>query len=157
MSRRTETLRAAVFSDQGKRKNNEDCAAHWLDKRRGVDVLVVADGMGGHASGEVASRIAVDTGLDYLAKCNAPTGQAIEEAIMLAHREVKREADRSDASRGMGTTIVVAIADSANVTVGHIGDSRAYQFRSKSVRRLRLSIVEITLRLRSAQKGNRPC
>lgn len=97
------------------RANNEDA---WGS---GDELWVVADGMGGHAGGEVASRIAVQTVLEA-----APTGaDELREAFLGAHHAVLDAA--SGELSGMGTTLVVAARTAdRTVLVGSVGDSRAY-------------------------------
>jgi PPM family protein phosphatase len=117
---------AVAATDTGRRRDqNED--AYLLDLERRL--LVVADGLGGHAAGEIASQVAVETISERLTTerlANEPAA-AIAGALQAAHRQVL-EAMRQDSARaGMGTTLVVAYVDEdRHVTVGHVGDSRAY-------------------------------
>ncbi len=108
---------AAVTHVGQVRTNNEDA---WGCRH---ELWVVADGMGGHAGGEVASRLAVDTvlaGLDGATRHEA----TIIGAYGDAHRAVLDAADGDLA--GMGTTLVLAGRDGSDVLVANVGDSRAY-------------------------------
>ena len=130
----TPTLEALGISDPGLvRQNNED---NWLidpDLR----VAMVADGMGGASSGEVAAAMAVETALECLrATPMEEPGPAIEAAIREANRRVL-ERSRSDADcSGMGSTLVLAFWDLPRLIVANVGDSRAYLWRDGSLTQL---------------------
>jgi PPM family protein phosphatase len=99
-------------------------------------IFVVADGMGGAQAGEVASRAAADAFDRDLP--DAPLEKFLRETIEAANRAI-HDLAREDPSRaGMGTTITAAIVDAANeeVSIGHVGDSRAYRLRGGRLERL---------------------
>jgi len=99
-------------------------------------IFVVADGMGGAQAGEVASKAAAEAFDRDLPE--APPERLLRETIEAANREI-HELARSDPSRtGMGTTITAAIvnAESEEVGIGHVGDSRAYRFRDGKLEQL---------------------
>jgi protein phosphatase len=115
-----------------KRRGNED--SFRLDPDRGI--FLVADGMGGHAAGEVASRIAADTVARFLADaCDAGTAgaaweDALRDAAGAAHREISRCCAEEPSTAGMGTTLTACVLDTGGVCrIGHIGDSRLYLLR----------------------------
>jgi serine/threonine protein phosphatase PrpC len=117
--------RAGVATHVGTvRSHNEDAA---LAERT---VFAVADGMGGHAAGEVASAIAVDT-LRELAAQPVRSADDIAEAIAVANRRILDAAARQPAQRGMGTTtaglVVVSAGGSEHWAVFNVGDSRVYR------------------------------
>ena len=123
---------AVSKTDIGKvRTNNEDSIL--VDQERGIFLL--ADGMGGHNAGEVASKIAVDTVYDFLKDiiCNTEDDgeilHAIETAVMKAHEAVKEKAVSDINFRGMGTTFVVLVIKNEKSYLCHAGDSRAYLMR----------------------------
>ena len=104
-------------------------------------LFAVADGMGGHNAGEVASRLAIDTIRNFLQKsahdhdCTWPFGvnptlsfetNRLMTAVKLANRRVFRDAEERVEYTGMGTTIVAALAQGAHVTFVSVGDSRIY-------------------------------
>ena len=115
------------------RANNED--SYFTDTERGL--AVVADGMGGHAAGEVASKITVDTISDTVKPSSDwwPFGRkerderCILEAIRLANERVREAAARDGALAGMGTTVVVLWLRGRCAHVAHVGDSRIYRYR----------------------------
>ena len=113
-------------------------------------LFLVADGMGGHAAGEIASRIAVDSVSEFILHTKEDDGtwpHAYDEnykrstnrlmaAVRMANTRVL-EAMRKDARlRGMGTTIVACMADDNMMSVAHVGDSRAYLIRDKQLSRI---------------------
>jgi PPM family protein phosphatase len=115
------------------RTNNED--SYFADPERGL--AIVADGMGGHAGGEVASKIAVDTISDGLKPPDSiwPFGRAqrernlILDSIRRANRRVRDAAEQDAALTGMGTTVVVLWVRGVRAHVAHVGDSRIYRYR----------------------------
>ncbi|MCU1350059.1 MAG: protein phosphatase 1 [Acidobacteria bacterium] len=113
-------------------------------------LFLVADGMGGHAAGEIASRIAVDSIIEFILHTKEDDGtwpHAYDEqykrstnrlmaAVRMANTRVL-EAMRKDARlRGMGTTVVACLADEDIMSVAHVGDSRAYLIRDKNISRI---------------------
>lgn len=126
----------AGLTDRGRmRARNED--ALLMRPARGL--FAVADGMGGHAGGDVASRIAVDV-LDerLLATGPEPGGDVIAAAIRAGHEAILRAARADRALDGMGTTLTALQLGpgEAACTVGHIGDSRAYRLREGALSQL---------------------
>ena len=118
-------MESAGLTDVGQfRKNNEDNFA--IDG----SLLLVADGMGGAAAGEIASTIAVDIIKEKLGDTSSSDDNAIAEvvkqAIVEADSEIKRQTNISPEMEGMGTTVVLAIHFEDRVLVANVGDSRAY-------------------------------
>ena len=126
-------LQITGVTDPGRvREQNEDNIAMAPEAGLGV----VADGMGGHRAGEVASRLAVDTIRQHIVQvlADADVGdnievQAVREAILLANREIYEHAHANPDYAGMGSTVVVALFYGDKLCVGHVGDSRLYRFR----------------------------
>jgi protein phosphatase len=118
VSARVKQTWAAVTNVGRVRSHNEDSVLAE------PPLFVVADGLGGHEAGEVASSIAIHTLRD-----NAPRradANALARAVRAANREVMRAAREGVGRSGMGTTITAAIVDGGSVAVAHVGDSRAY-------------------------------
>ena len=121
------------------RDHNEDAIA--CDENLGLAVL--ADGMGGHRGGEMASAITVSTVLDFVAKklkktktgeIDEETGYSVEsvavhEAITEANKNVYQSSQQNAQYSGMGTTVVVLLFYDNRFTVAHVGDSRLYRYR----------------------------
>ncbi len=135
-------MRAAVRTDVGRvRESNEDCA--FVDTDLGL--LIVADGMGGHAAGEVASSIAMEVTTSFLRE-SLPNGDSKPEpieirsllfqAIAQAGHAIQVRAAGDSALTGMGTTIVLALSRGGLLHIAHVGDSRAYLMREGSLRQL---------------------
>jgi protein phosphatase len=138
-------IRASAVSDVGRvRKTNED--AFLTDEQ--VRLFAVADGMGGHEAGEVASRLAIEALGGFIRRSSATTdfswpygldrqlsfdGNRLRTAIHLANRRIFREAENNDDYSGMGTTIVSMLLNGTRMSVGHVGDSRLYLLRGSSV------------------------
>lgn len=127
-------VRYIARSDAGRdRDGNEDAGI------AGPHVLAVADGMGGHAAGELASHAAIDE----LASSSSPSADPLDELSALlaaANERIRLLAAESPARQGMGTTVTALIASGngleGQVALGHIGDSRAYMFHEGVLRQL---------------------
>ena len=140
-------LRAFGATDVGcKRQLNED--VFLVDDELGV--FLVADGMGGHAAGEVASRLAADeifrgfSGRSSLTQETWPehwdmkrsaAANLLVDSILAGHERVTNAVTRDQNLKGMGTTVVVAVHPAAgrNLVVCHVGDSRAYRLRHNNL------------------------
>ena len=141
----SQTIAIAGRSDVGQlRRRNEDYYA--VLPHRGV--AVVADGMGGHPGGDVASRIAAETAADNVADA-VGRGEGDEDfvqrfrevmdaAVVAAHDAVREEGRVQPDLSGMGTTLTAMIVDpgSGAWVVGHVGDSRAYRLRNGTLEQL---------------------
>lgn len=131
------SFKASALSDVGKtRRFNEDFFALSHEHR----LFLVADGMGGHGNGEVASRLVVQAIREHFdetePKADAKRSHAhparlghLIEAVKAANRRVLGEVEKDRALVGMGTTLVALLMDQGTATVGHVGDSRAYRLR----------------------------
>lgn len=122
------------YSGMGPRTNQEDyIVAH--DNSR---IYVLCDGMGGHGHGEVASKTIAESVYNYLSELNPTeyTPDHFQDAINFALTELTK-ADTFNDERAMGTTVVVIAVNRMNILVGHIGDSRCYQFSEDGVKKYR--------------------
>ena len=122
---------SAGVTDAGrKRRRNEDSFV------REPPLFVVADGMGGAQAGEVASRLAATAFRDFHDADELESEERVRAIIQEANRRIYERA-RSDAeASGMGTTITAALLVGGRVTVGHVGDSRAYRIRGGQIEQL---------------------
>lgn len=134
-------IEVAGHTDVGrKRSHNEDSFAVFAEH----GLYVVADGMGGHASGEVASRMAIDTLRDFFAHTDddpektwpykMDRSKGYEEnrlitGIKLSNLRIYQSAKDNPQQRGMGTTVVALFVVEDGVYVAHVGDSRVYRIR----------------------------
>jgi protein phosphatase len=131
----------AGLTDVGRRENNEDSlatpqgvspaatdASGWL--------FVVADGVGGHASGQVASAVAAKAAPEaYYQAPPGDTAAALERAVKLANEQVRQLAVQPE-NHGMATTLVAAVVQGDRLTVANVGDSRAYLYRGGRLRQI---------------------
>jgi len=117
------SLAAAGATNQGRRSSNEDAWLVDLD----LGLLVLADGMGGHNAGEVASALAVQTVQAFLRKAQtAPSQVRLGEALSLANARILEEAATRPEQAGMGTTVVAALISGSSAVYTSVGDSRVY-------------------------------
>jgi serine/threonine protein phosphatase PrpC len=136
---------SAAQTDTGRiRENNED----FFFSDDALGLYAVADGMGGHAGGETASRMAVaclEKAVRAIASQTAEadvwpgrnsTAHAFEEGFTTANRAVYEAGLRDTALRGMGTTLTALLYEGDRMHIGHIGDSRAYRFRNGRLEQL---------------------
>ena len=98
-------------------------------------VFAVADGMGGARAGEVASRIAAETFRDPRDATATPERQ-LAAIVREANRRIYDLAQRDESRRGMGTTLTATLVDGDAVSIGHVGDSRAYRLREGELAQL---------------------
>jgi serine/threonine protein phosphatase PrpC len=134
----------AGLSDVGRQRHtNED---RYFES---APMFAVADGMGGARSGEVASQIAVDE----FAHHDAPDGDGAEDLLAeiarAANRKIYELAQSDESHAGMGTTLTAALVGEGEISLGHVGDSRAYRFRDDELERLTQdhSLVEELMRM----------
>jgi protein phosphatase len=155
---RTKTLPLAAcgFSHAGRqREENEDAFGSFIDAR----LFIVADGMGGHNAGEVASVMAVDALETFFRSYHADPRQPwphqvdtqlslganlLRVGIKVANDRIRAASKQDRAKNRMGTTIVALAVGDAQITVAHAGDSRCYRLRGDELKRLTRdhSIVE---------------
>lgn len=132
------TVRWAEATDVGRvRARNQDATLCRADPAgaRGV-LLIVADGMGGQAAGEVASRMAVERVAAAYFAAAGPPAEALHDALVAANQEIAAAGAALDDARGMGTTCVAAAVVQGAAWVAHAGDSRAYHLRGGHLVRL---------------------
>lgn len=141
-------MRVGHGSDAGRvRPLNEDYHRVWRFPHGSGELalLAVADGMGGAAAGEVASKLAVevldDTVRRYIHERNSGhdvvgLGTLLEKAMRLANRRVHAAALARQGSRGMGTTLTCVAIEDGVAHLGHVGDSRAYLVRGSQLQQL---------------------
>lgn len=141
-------IKAFGLSDVGRvRSSNEDAWGVFQD----LQFFVVADGMGGHAAGEIASHLAVDTMRDFIQSStqssevtwpadvdrNLPLPvKRLVSAGKLANEKIYHSSRSDPKLNGMGTTMVSVLVDQDTAYVAHVGDSRAYLIRNEKIQRL---------------------
>ena len=121
----------ATLSKKGGRRNNQDSFGCEYSRQNGC--WVVADGLGGHAGGETASRMAVDAVLSVFRQATSLSPVAIDTGFFQAHQAVQQKATEDFALSGMRTTLTVLMCDGQKAVWGHVGDSRLYWFRNGKI------------------------
>ncbi len=140
----------------------ESCGATDIGRRRQLNednfladddagLYIVADGMGGHSAGEIASKLAIETVAAFVQrsrefeKLTWPFGiepalsyssNRLRTAVLLANRRVWREADRRQEYTGMGTTLVAALAEDGCLSICSAGDCRAYRVHARHLEQI---------------------
>ncbi len=131
------------LTDIGKtRKQNQD-SIFICDDFENVKYFIIADGMGGVNGGEIASATAISAIKSYIDE-NIYDMELVEDqinnlirgAISRANKEIYEIAEKNEAYKGMGTTVILAITFGNRVYIGHIGDSRIYRIRKNIIRQL---------------------
>lgn len=128
-------VRFAGRTDVGRvRSRNEDALLERPDR----GMFAVADGMGGHAAGDIASRIAVDVLDERSADSVEPRADTLAADIRAAHEAILKAARADDDLHGMGTTLTALrlLPDGRGCLIGHVGDSRAYRWRDGALEQL---------------------
>ena len=140
-------MAAALRTDIGRvRSQNEDAA--WADDARGL--YAVADGMGGHLAGEVASRMAIEA-VQRMARAHGRADTlALREMMRRANDEIARHAQQHPECAGMGTTLSVLWRGGRYMYIAHVGDSRIYRLRGGALEQITQdhSLVEELVRAR---------
>jgi protein phosphatase len=142
-------ISSAVASHPGlRREENEDA----YSTRDDIALFMVADGMGGHAAGEIASRVAVETIVAFISDTRdadvnrtwpfpydhalSLDGNRLKAAFRLANRKLGSAVEANEALRGMATTAAAVLFGSGTPSVAHVGDSRIYLWRDGALRQV---------------------
>ena len=127
-------IESAGITDIGrKRKNNEDCLFLDDDQR----LYVVADGMGGHQAGEVASKLVVETIQNYMRRFREKEGGEADRllsSIHLANQAVFQASRNKNSCQGMGSTVSAVCFTDNTLIAANVGDSPIYLVRDKSIK-----------------------
>ncbi|HEX3437335.1 MAG TPA: protein phosphatase 2C domain-containing protein [Pseudacidobacterium sp.] len=147
-------IRAAAESHAGRRRVNEDAFGFDLDR----GLFAVCDGVGGNRSGEVASRLALDTVLDHFHPgVNGNGGDSsLHRVVQKANHALRKAAESEELYSGMCTTIVSAHLEGNRMWIAHVGDSRAYLLRHGALHRLTEDHSLLAERLRSGLNSDAP-
>lgn len=126
-------LWSASFSHPGwQRSRNEDCLA--IDESAGVFIL--ADGMGGHAGGDVASQLACQLLLQGLTQPDAAQPESLQQLVSKAHHHIVQRGQQELALHGLGTTLLTLQLQGTQLQLSWLGDSRIYRIRQGQLSQL---------------------
>lgn len=132
------------FSDIGKARNqNQDNYLCNEDER----LFLVADGIGGHASGETASLLAVKSVEEFIIRSRSQPGKRLKQlrrgltpeqnrllaGVVFANQKIMAEAKKDSSKKGMGTTLIGVLMEKEHLAVAHVGDSRLYCVRNNVI------------------------
>jgi protein phosphatase len=150
MKEMAKMVTATVQTDAGcVREANEDSGRHVLPNdpetqfKKGI-LTIVADGMGGHASGEIASQMAVDLISEiYYADKSHSAPDALKNAIEQANKQIYKTSLTDEKMFGMGTTVIALVLLNDKAFCAHVGDSRLYRLRGQNMQMLTLDHSQV--------------
>jgi len=126
-------MRYYLGSDKGNiRKNNEDYV--YFDENH--KVFIIADGMGGHNAGEIASEMAIESFVGFLDSIDDFTNMEMLNAITYCNNFVYKASLKNEEYKGMGTTFTAAHIDGGVASIIHIGDTRAYKVTENNIKQI---------------------
>ncbi len=117
------------------RKSNQDTFA--IENTLGL--WVIADGMGGHAGGQIASQLVVDSIVEYIGTAPQSNSTTLSDAVIAGNQAIHQRVKTTPDLTGMGTTVVATLfcpTPSPSVIIAHVGDSRAYRIRDRQMKAL---------------------
>lgn len=148
-------------TDKGQRRRMNQDYVFASDQPVGKlpNLFLLADGMGGHKAGDYASRYTIDELKRYIETSEQPKPEItlIQEGIREVNRRLYHLSQTNENLNGMGTTLVIAFIEQQNLTVGNIGDSRAYLIHENSIRQITRdhSYVEEMVRRGLMRRGSK--
>lgn len=134
-------MKACGLTDNGlSRENNQDSL--FVSDKVNLPLFIVADGMGGHNAGEIASNIAVETIKDMfinnidILKFKENIIKTIKDSVLEANKKIYFKSLCTPECSGMGTTLTMSYIDDTEIYIGHIGDSRAYIIKNSQIQQI---------------------
>lgn len=121
-------LKTSLITRPGGRSKNEDYGVY--SEHRGCACFLVADGLGGHRGGEVASKAACESVLEAFLKETGATADHLHKYLLNAGRSMEALRNKTGLTDSLKTTLVVLLVDKKHATWAHIGDSRLYFFQT---------------------------
>lgn len=137
-------MKVFTKTDIGKTRNmNQDSLLVSENKSNGLNLYILADGMGGYKGGEIASKVAItavskfiEQEFDQIQKDKQSILNLIEDAIEFANSAIYEESEQDEELQDMGTTLEVVLIYKGKVYIGHIGDSRIYRIRKNKMKKI---------------------
>ncbi len=125
----------AAITDVGmKRHNNED--SYIVNENYSDGIFIIADGMGGHNAGEIASLEACRIVESYILQSEGNLATILREGVSKANRDIFVRASETEAMKGMGTTIDACVIENNKAHIAHVGDSRVYVITKDSIEKI---------------------
>jgi len=126
------------LTDVGKKRTHNEDYFGFFERAPGEILAIVADGMGGHASGEVASRMGVEMIHEIYSKerVDKDVLEALKSAFQITNFTILQKSLEQESLNGMGTTATALVLKNDQAFIGHMGDSRAYLFRNSTISQL---------------------
>lgn len=132
-------MQIGIKTDVGQsRENNQD--SYYISSTADQPLFIIADGMGGHKAGEIASKMAIETVSNSLKKDlidleldDEEIKNKIENSIHQANEDIFKKSQEFEKFSGMGTTVTLAFIKDGKIFVGHAGDSRAYIYKDSNL------------------------
>lgn len=149
-------MESLFLTDRGQvREHNEDAGGIFYNQSKQL-LAIIADGMGGHQSGDVASQMAVDMLREKwieLNQLNSPskTEKWLSKTILNINKSIYERSQLKDELKGMGTTIVVALVTDEFLTIAHIGDSRCYLYNQNGFKQITEDHSLVNMLIRTGQ------
>ncbi len=137
-------MKVLTKTDIGKaRSMNQDSFLVSENKDNGLNLYILADGMGGYKGGEIASKVAIQAvskfiteKFDDISKDKQSILDLLEDAIAFANSAIYEESEEDEELQDMGTTLEVLMIYKSKVYIGHIGDSRIYRIRKNKMKKI---------------------
>ena len=137
-------MKVFTKTDIGKaRSMNQDSFFVSENNDNGLNLYILADGMGGYKGGEIASKVAITAvskyiteKFDSIAKDKNSILNLLEDAIIFANSAIYEESEQDEELQDMGTTLEVLIIYKQKVYIGHVGDSRIYRIRKNNMKKI---------------------
>lgn len=115
-----------IFTNIGNNRENNEDSYLIMHPPKIKAILAVADGMGGHNAGEIASRVAIDTIKDFSFNSEKDLINQIESAVKKANKNIFNYSEENNDYKEMGTTLTLSLIKDKTLYFGHVGDSRIY-------------------------------
>ena len=136
-------MKVFTKTDIGKTRSMNQDSFYVSENDNGLNLFILADGMGGYKGGEIASKVAVTAVSKYItekfeevSKDKESILDLLEEAIIFANSAIYEESEQDEELQDMGTTLEVILIYKQKVYIGHVGDSRIYRIRKNNMKKI---------------------
>lgn len=136
-------MKVFTRTDIGKTRNMNQDSFYISENDNGLNLCILADGMGGYKGGEIASKVAVTAvskfiteKFDSISKDKDSILDLLEDAILFANSAIYEESEADEELQDMGTTLEVMLIYKQKVYIGHVGDSRIYRIRKNNMKKI---------------------